>query len=111
VSLVLQILIGAVTTALASSSAAQGTGITILAAANTVNAGLLALMHNSGMPDRFKHDWNEFDKVEMFMKELIDAGIVREGVSKEDVIADCYVSPTSGCETFCFCLAVGVGSF
>lgn len=75
-------LLGAAITALASSSTTKTT-ITILAAANTVNAGLLALMHNSGIPDRYKNDWTEYERVELFMKEVIGGGIVRENVTKE----------------------------
>lgn len=90
VSLFLQLILGAATTALASSSKAHDTSLTILAAMNTVNAGVLALMHNSGLPDRYKNDWVEYEKVEMCLKALIDGGVVREGLSKEDIIADCY---------------------
>lgn len=89
-SLFAQLVLGAAMTALASSSTLSNTVITILAAANTINAGLLALMHNSGLPDRYKNDWTEFEKVEMFMKELIISGIIREEVSREDIIIDCY---------------------
>lgn len=92
ISLILQLLLGAALTALGSSSHQNGknTAITILAAANTVNAGLLALMHNSGLPDRYKKDCDEFDSVYMFMKELMDTGIVKQGLTREDIIADCY---------------------
>jgi len=89
-ALVVQLIIGACVTALASSVNEHGEAITIIAATNTVITGLLALMHNSGLPNRYKKDWQEFEKVEMFLKELIDAGIVCEGVTKDEVIADCY---------------------
>jgi hypothetical protein len=90
IALVLQILLGAALTALGSNSKGRDTYITILAAANTVVAGLLALMHNSGMPDRYKNDWTEFDRVEMYLKELIDSGIVKEGLSRDQAIEHCY---------------------
>ena len=32
----------------------------------------------------------EFEKVEMFLEELMYGGIVKEGVTKEQIIADCY---------------------
>lgn len=89
VSLFLQLILGAATTALASASTKENTAVTILAAANTVNAGILALMHNSGIPDRFKNDLTEFEKVELFMREVIGGGIVRENVTKEDIVSDC----------------------
>jgi hypothetical protein len=79
-----------VTALSASSTTPKQTAITILAAANTVNAGILALMHNSGVPDRFKNDWTEYEKVEMFLEELITAGIVPEGQGKEDLVQECW---------------------
>lgn len=50
VRLMLQLLSGAALTGLGSTtnSCGNGVAITILAAANTVNAGLIALLHNSG---------------------------------------------------------------
>ncbi|KAK2629087.1 hypothetical protein QTJ16_002190 [Diplocarpon rosae] len=70
--------------------AGTGTTITVLAAVNTVLAGLLALMHNSGLPDRYKNDWTEFDEVEMYLKELVEAGVVRSGWSCEQVVEHCF---------------------
>jgi len=74
----------------ASFSTPKQTAITFLAAANTVNAGILALMHNSGIPDRFKNDWTEYEKVKMFLEELMTAGIAPEGESKEDLVRECW---------------------
>ncbi len=67
-ALVIQLLLGAALTGIGSTSAGTGTTITVLAAVNTVLAGLLALMHNSGLPDRYKNDWTEFDEMEMYLK-------------------------------------------
>ncbi|RDL40676.1 Uncharacterized protein BP5553_00655 [Venustampulla echinocandica] len=90
-SLVLQLVFGALLTALASS---QATGkdvlITVLAALNTVNAGLLALLHNSGLPDRYQKDWDEYDRVESFLRELMDTGIVMKSMSRDEVVEYCY---------------------
>lgn len=66
--MILQIVLGAVLTALGSFQMKDGTTITVLAAINTVDAGLLALMHNSGLPDRYRLDKVEFIKVEDFLK-------------------------------------------
>jgi len=90
VSMVFQLLLGAALTALGSRATGQELAITILAAANTVIAGLLALMHNSGLPDRFQKDFNELDMVESYLKELMDTGIVRKGMTKEEVIENCF---------------------
>lgn len=59
-----QIIIGAILTALGSLSTSKGTPITLLAAINTIDAGLLALMHNSGIPERYNSNRVEFSKVE-----------------------------------------------
>jgi hypothetical protein len=49
ICIVLQLLLGATLTALGSISAKHGLAIVILAASNTVNAGVMALLHNSGL--------------------------------------------------------------
>tara|TARA_R110002060_G_scaffold47891_1_gene58890 strand:+ start:334 stop:786 length:453 start_codon:yes stop_codon:yes gene_type:complete len=89
-ALILQLLLGAALTALGSTDAGTNVRITLLAAANTVLAGLLALMHNSGLPERYKNDWTEFDEVEMFLRELIETGIVQTGWSRDQTIEQCY---------------------
>jgi len=66
--MILQIVLGAILTALGSAQLNASVPITVLAAINTVNAGLLALMHNSGLPDRYRLDKVEFTKVEDFLK-------------------------------------------
>lgn len=66
--MILQIIIGAVLTSLGSLDLKDGTPITIFAAVNTVGAGLLALMHNSGLPDRYRLDKVEYSKVADFIK-------------------------------------------
>ncbi|KAK0715039.1 hypothetical protein B0H67DRAFT_232476 [Lasiosphaeris hirsuta] len=88
--MILQIVLGAVLTALGSLDMTNGTSITILAAINTVDAGLLALMHNSGLPDRYRLDRVEFVKVEDFLKELLDTGIVESGQTVDDILSDCF---------------------
>ncbi|TAQ87227.1 hypothetical protein B7494_g4453 [Chlorociboria aeruginascens] len=88
-SLILQIVLGATVTALGSRSQ-NNTAITVIAALNTVNAGLLALMHNSGLPERFKNDYSEFDEVEMYLRELVETGIIKDGWERDEVIVDCF---------------------
>jgi hypothetical protein len=90
IAMFLQLLLGAALTALGSKAAGQQLAITILAAANTVIAGLLALMHNSGLPDRFQKDFDEFDQVESYLKELMDTGIVRKGMTRDEVVENCF---------------------
>jgi hypothetical protein len=89
-ALILQLVLGAALTGISSSSSSNSIVVTVLAAANTVVAGLLALMHNSGLPDRFKKDWNEFDYVEMYLCELMRSGVVKDGMSRDQVIEYCY---------------------
>ncbi|KAF5624925.1 c6 transcription factor [Fusarium sp. NRRL 52700] len=71
---VLQLMIGASITAL-SAGGQNDTAITVLAASNTVIAGLLALLHNSGIPDRYRYDKSEFQKVEDHIREVLATGI------------------------------------
>jgi len=66
--MIIQIVIGAILTALGSVQMHTGIPITVLAAINTIDAGLLALMHNSGLPDRYRLDKVEFTKVEDHLK-------------------------------------------
>ncbi|KAH6662260.1 hypothetical protein B0J14DRAFT_433418, partial [Halenospora varia] len=74
--LILQLILGAVLTALGASSAgANHTAITILAAANTVNAGLCALLHNSGLPGRIRNDYVEYERIVMWLEEVMRGGI------------------------------------
>ncbi|KAK4647134.1 uncharacterized protein QC761_122810 [Podospora bellae-mahoneyi] len=88
--MLLQIILGAVLTALGSFQTTDGTPVTVLAAINTVDAGILALMHNSGLPDRYRLDKVEFVKVEDFLKELLDTGIVEQHQTVDDILSDCF---------------------
>ncbi|KAK3374486.1 hypothetical protein B0T24DRAFT_297288 [Lasiosphaeria ovina] len=88
--MIFQIVIGAILTAMGSLDLRNGTPITVLAAVNTVDAGLLALMHNSGLPDRYRLDKVEFSKVEDFLKELLDTGIVEANQTVDDVLSECF---------------------
>jgi len=78
-ALILQILLGAVITALSGLGSNNQIVLAVLAASNTVNAGVLALMHNSGLPARLKNDLGEFEKVEQHVRALIETGVIREG--------------------------------
>lgn len=69
--MILQIILGATLTALGSVQMEHGVPITVLAAINTIDAGLLALMHNSGLPDRYRLDKVEYCKVEDFLKVFV----------------------------------------
>ncbi|KAG4435566.1 hypothetical protein IFR05_008946 [Cadophora sp. M221] len=89
-ALIIQLLLGAALTALSSTSIGTTLRITLLAAANTVLAGLLALMHNSGLPERYKNDWTEFDDVEMFLRELVETGIVQSGWTRDQMVEHCF---------------------
>ena len=73
-----------------SMGTGKDTRMMAIAAANTINAGLLALMHHSGLPHRYKNDWKEFDGVEIHVKELLESGLVKEGVSRGQAIETCF---------------------
>jgi hypothetical protein len=66
--MILQLVVGATVTAFGAAESHMVDTITVLGAVNTVNAGLLALMHNSGLPDRYRMDKVEFVRVEDFLK-------------------------------------------
>ncbi|EOO03096.1 putative c6 transcription protein [Phaeoacremonium minimum UCRPA7] len=66
--LILQIMLGAVLTALGAISMKDKIPITALAAINTVAAGVLALMHSSGVPDRLLRNKNEYSNVVDYVK-------------------------------------------
>jgi hypothetical protein len=58
IAIVLQLMLGAALTALGSISRQHGLAIVILAAANTVTAGVVALLHNSGLRECLCFDLN-----------------------------------------------------
>ncbi|KAI1330999.1 hypothetical protein F5Y16DRAFT_424367 [Xylariaceae sp. FL0255] len=89
--MLIQLALGAVLTALgATSSEKNGLPITIIAAINTSIAGVLALMHNSGLPDRYRSDRNEFYKLEEHIKAIADTKLVPINHNVNDVIAQCW---------------------
>lgn len=88
--LVVQLFLGASLTALGAFSFANGTSITVLGAANTIIAGLLALLHNSGLPDRYRYDMAEFEEVEDHIKEILTTRLVRADLTLDQVLAQCY---------------------
>ncbi|CAG7563886.1 unnamed protein product [Fusarium equiseti] len=88
--LILQLIIGAALTALGPFSLEKGTPITILGASNTVLAGLLALFTHSGLPDRYRYDKAEFERVEDHIREILVAGLVCADKSVNEALAECY---------------------
>lgn len=88
--MILQLVLGAILTALGSFSMRNGTPITTLGAINTAAAGLLALLHNSGLPDRYRYDMAEFEAVEDHIKELLETRIVPINQTLDQILADCY---------------------
>ncbi|CAI0646834.1 unnamed protein product [Colletotrichum noveboracense] len=87
---ILQIILGAVLTAIGSMSFKNGTPITIIAASNTINAGILALLHNSGLPDRYRSDQAEFSEVEDHIKKVLDTGVVPEDMTVDQALVQCF---------------------
>lgn len=88
--MILQLLIGATLTALSHLSTDKSTALTVLGAANTVIAGFLALLHNTGMPDRYRSDMVEFEALEDHLMKLLDAGIAPADMAVEQVLAECF---------------------
>ncbi|KAI1129493.1 hypothetical protein F5Y10DRAFT_290880 [Nemania abortiva] len=85
-----QLALSAVLTALGAMSKHNGTPITVIAAVNTGISGILALLHNSGLPDRYRSDRNEFSKLEEHIKAIVDTGLVPVGHSTNDVLGECF---------------------
>ncbi|KAJ8133087.1 hypothetical protein O1611_g545 [Lasiodiplodia mahajangana] len=85
-----QLALSAVLTALGAMSKHNGTPITIIAAVNTGISGILALLHNSGLPDRYRSDRNEFSKIEEHIKAIIETGLVPVGHSTNDCLGECF---------------------
>ncbi|KAI1383161.1 uncharacterized protein F4822DRAFT_422325 [Hypoxylon trugodes] len=90
--MLLQIAMSAVLTALGSisSSNKEGTAITSIAAINTCVGGILALLHNSGLPDRYRSDRNEFYKLEEHMKSIVDTALVPADQDINEATASCF---------------------
>jgi hypothetical protein len=47
-------------------------------------------MHNSGLPDRYRSDRDEFFKLEEHIKAIVDTGLVPASHSANDALAECY---------------------
>ncbi|KAK3294003.1 uncharacterized protein B0H64DRAFT_433263 [Chaetomium fimeti] len=88
--LVLQVVVGAALTALGSLALRQAALVTALAAVSTVGAGVVGLMHNSGLPDRYRMDRAQFVQVEDFIREVLDTGIVEAEQRVEDILNECF---------------------
>ncbi|KAI0454757.1 hypothetical protein F5B21DRAFT_474049 [Xylaria acuta] len=88
--MLLQLALSAILTALGATSSNNGTPITIIAAINTSVAGILALLHNSGLPDRYRWDRDEFYKLEEHIKAIVDTGLVPAVHGVNDVLAECF---------------------
>lgn len=88
--MIVQLLVGATLTALGAMSLKDGKPITILAAVNTAIAGILALLHNSGLPDRYRNDMAEFEELEDHIKEVLDSSIAPADQTTEQILAECF---------------------
>ncbi|KAI1763465.1 hypothetical protein GGR53DRAFT_497647 [Hypoxylon sp. FL1150] len=88
--MLIQIAMSAVLTALGSLPSKDGTAITSIAAVNTCVGGILALFHNSGLPDRYRKDKNEFYKIEEHLKAIVDTAVVPADMDLNDVLVDCF---------------------
>ncbi|KAK7418549.1 hypothetical protein QQX98_003894 [Neonectria punicea] len=88
--MMMQLFLGASLTGLGSFSLSQGTSITVLGAANTVIAGVLAFLHNSGLPDRYGYDKAEFEDVEDHIREILDTAMVPADHSIDQALAECF---------------------
>jgi hypothetical protein len=53
-------------------------------------------MHNSGLPERYKNDWNEFEEVEMWVRKVVETGVIEmtgrgeDGWDVQEVVHECF---------------------
>lgn len=90
VGMLLQLFISAALTGIGSMDFDNGTPITVMAASNTIIAGVLAMLHNSGLPDRYRYNQSEFDEVEDFLKMLLRTGVVEESMTVDQALIECF---------------------
>jgi hypothetical protein len=64
-----------------------------------VNAGIIALLHNSGLPGRIRSDWAEYGKVEIFVSKLIHTKVVPKDLSVADVKQNMWTMYENAIET------------
>lgn len=90
VGMLLQLFISAALTGIGSMDLDSGTAITVMAASNTIIAGILAMLHNSGLPDRYRYNQTEFEEVEDYLKMLLRTGVVEESMTVDQVLVECF---------------------
>ncbi|KAH6687711.1 putative C6 transcription factor [Plectosphaerella plurivora] len=90
VGMLLQLFISAALTGIGSMDFNNGMAITVMAASNTIIAGVLAMLHNSGLPDRYRYNQSEFDEVEDYLKMLLRTGVVEDSMTVDQVLIECF---------------------
>ncbi|KAM0277135.1 hypothetical protein ACHAQH_006029 [Verticillium albo-atrum] len=90
--MMMQLFVGAALTGVGAMAFHSGIPITIMAGVNTVIAGMLAMLHNSGLPDRYRINQAEFEGVEDQLKTVLNTGIVEEGQTVDQAVMECFKS-------------------
>ncbi|CRK11737.1 hypothetical protein BN1723_009489 [Verticillium longisporum] len=88
--MMMQLFVGAALTGVGAMAFQSGIPITILAGVNTVIAGMLAMLHNSGLPDRYRINQAEFEGVEDLIKAVLNTGIVEDTQTVDQAIMECF---------------------
>lgn len=88
--MLLQLFISAALTGIGSMAFQDGLPITVMAATNTIIAGILALLHNSGLPDRYRYNQIQFEEVEDYLKVLLRARVIEEYMGVHQVLMECF---------------------
>ncbi|EGY13902.1 hypothetical protein VD0004_g6553 [Verticillium dahliae] len=88
--MMMQLFVGAALTGVGAMAFQSGIPITILAGVNTVIAGMLAMLHNSGLPDRYRINQAEFEGVEDLIKAVLNTGIVKDTQTVDQAIMECF---------------------
>lgn len=89
VGMLLQLLISAVLTGIGSMNLG-GVVITTMAACNTIIAGILAILHNTGLPDRYRYNQSEFEEVEDYLKMLLRSRVIEENMTVGQVLVEVF---------------------
>lgn len=48
------------------------------------------MLHNSGVPERFRNDRNEFKRLEEYIRSVVDTGLIRADEDVHEALAACF---------------------
>jgi hypothetical protein len=57
---------------------------------NTIIAGLIALLHNGGLPSKYRLAWKAYEDVKFQISEVLETGLVRREWDVDEVVEWCF---------------------